>query len=102
MPIYAYGCSSCGLKKDVMQKMNDAPLHTCPECGKETFTKQLTAAGFQLKGSGYYVTDFKGGAKKKDGKPEIQSEDKPAAKPDAAAAPAPAASAAPQVTSGPA
>jgi putative FmdB family regulatory protein len=57
MPIYAYGCSSCGLKKDVMQKMNDAPLHTCPECGKETFTKQLTAAGFQLKGSGYYVTE---------------------------------------------
>jgi putative FmdB family regulatory protein len=55
MPIYAYGCSSCGLKKDVMQKMNDAPLHTCPECGKETFTKQLTAAGFQLKGSGYYA-----------------------------------------------
>ena len=83
MPIYAYGCSSCGLKKDVMQKMNDAPLHTCPECGKETFTKQLTAAGFQLKGSGYYVTDFKGGAKKKDGKPEIKSEDKSAAKPDA-------------------
>ncbi|MEO8342963.1 MAG: FmdB family zinc ribbon protein [Gallionella sp.] len=93
MPIYAYGCSSCGLKKDVMQKMNDAPLHTCPECGKETFTKQLTAAGFQLKGSGYYVTDFKGGARKQDGKPEgkspeIKSEDKPAGKPDATPAPA--------------
>jgi putative FmdB family regulatory protein len=82
MPIYAYGCSSCGLKKDVMQKMNDAPLHTCPECGKETFTKQLTAAGFQLKGNGYYVTDFKGGAKK-EGKPEIKSADSPTAKPDA-------------------
>ena len=59
MPIYAYGCSSCGLQKDVLQKMSDAPLTTCPECGKETFAKQLTAAGFQLKGSGYYATDFK-------------------------------------------
>ena len=59
MPIYAYGCSSCGLQKDVMQKMSDAPLTTCPECGKETLVKQLTAAGFQLKGSGYYATDFK-------------------------------------------
>ena len=59
MPIYAYGCSSCGLQKDVMQKMSEAPLTTCPECGKETFAKRLTAAGFQLKGSGYYATDFK-------------------------------------------
>ncbi len=59
MPIYAYACSSCGTHKDVMQKMSDAPLTVCPECGKETFTKQLTAAGFQLKGNGYYVTDFK-------------------------------------------
>ena len=59
MPIYAYACSSCGVQKDVMQKMSDAPLTVCPECGKETFTKQLTAAGFQLKGSGYYATDFK-------------------------------------------
>ena len=59
MPIYAYACTDCGLQKDVMQKMSDDPLKTCPECGKESFTKQLTAAGFQLKGSGYYVTDFK-------------------------------------------
>lgn len=59
MPIYAYRCSSCDCQKDVMQKMSDAPLSLCPECGKETFTKQLTAAGFQLKGSGYYATDFK-------------------------------------------
>ncbi|MBI3480872.1 MAG: zinc ribbon domain-containing protein [Nitrosomonadales bacterium] len=65
MPIYAYGCSSCGLQKDVMQKMSDAPLSTCPECGKETLTKQLTAAGFQLKGNGYYVTDFKNGPQSK-------------------------------------
>lgn len=59
MPIYAYACSGCGLQKDVMQKMSDAPLTVCPECGKETFARQLTAAGFQLKGSGYYATDFK-------------------------------------------
>ncbi|MBI5435512.1 MAG: zinc ribbon domain-containing protein [Nitrosomonadales bacterium] len=65
MPIYAYGCSSCGLQKDVMQKMGDAPLTTCPECGKETFAKQLTAASFQLKGSGYYATDFKNGSQPK-------------------------------------
>jgi putative FmdB family regulatory protein len=71
MPIYAYRCSSCGCQKDVMQKMSDAPLGTCPECGKESFSKQLTAAGFQLKGSGYYVTDFKGGPKKPDAKPEV-------------------------------
>ncbi|HUV99720.1 MAG TPA: FmdB family zinc ribbon protein [Gallionella sp.] len=75
MPIYAYGCSSCGLQKDVMQKISDAPLSTCPECGKETFNKQLTAAGFQLKGSGYYVTDFKNGTKKPDtGKPEAKTD----------------------------
>ena len=59
MPIYAYACSSCGLQKDVLQKMSDAPLAACPECGKETFSKQLTAAGFQLKGGGYYATDFR-------------------------------------------
>ena len=65
MPIYAYSCSSCGLQKDVMQKLSDAPLTTCPECGKETLAKQLTAAGFQLKGSGYYATDFKNGSQSK-------------------------------------
>lgn len=59
MPIYEYRCSSCGKQEDVMQKMSDAPLTTCPACGKETFSKQLSAAGFQLKGNGYYVTDFK-------------------------------------------
>jgi putative FmdB family regulatory protein len=59
MPIYAYKCSACGFAKDTLQKMSDAPLTTCPECGQETFTKQVTAAGFQLKGSGWYVTDFR-------------------------------------------
>ncbi|MEJ6006675.1 FmdB family zinc ribbon protein [Paucibacter sp. AS339] len=62
MPIYAYRCSTCGHAKDVLQKMSDAPLSTCPACGAEAFQKQITAAGFQLKGSGWYVTDFKGGA----------------------------------------
>jgi putative FmdB family regulatory protein len=61
MPIYAYKCESCGLAKDVLQKMSDTPLTDCPGCGAPTFKKQLTAAGFQLKGSGWYVTDFKGG-----------------------------------------
>ncbi|MBI1174586.1 MAG: zinc ribbon domain-containing protein [Sideroxydans sp.] len=65
MPIYEYRCSSCGAQKDVMQKLSDPLLTTCPECGKETFSKQLSAAGFQLKGSGYYVTDFKNGNKPK-------------------------------------
>lgn len=61
MPIYAYRCESCGFGKDALQKMSDAPLTICPECGKDTFRKQVTAAGFQLKGSGWYVTDFRGG-----------------------------------------
>ena len=61
MPIYAYKCESCGFAKDVLQKISDAPLEDCPTCGKSSFKKQLTAAGFQLKGSGWYATDFKGG-----------------------------------------
>jgi putative FmdB family regulatory protein len=62
MPIYAYKCDSCGHAKDVLQKMSDDPLTKCPSCDAPTFNKQLTAAGFQLKGSGWYATDFKGGA----------------------------------------
>ena len=62
MPIYAYRCSACGHAKDVLQKLSDAPLTTCPSCGTESFSKQVTAAGFQLKGSGWYATDFKGGS----------------------------------------
>jgi putative FmdB family regulatory protein len=62
MPIYAYKCGSCGHAKDVLQKISDTPLTDCPACGKATFSKQLTAAGFQLKGSGWYATDFKGGS----------------------------------------
>ena len=59
MPIYAYACSACGHAKDVLQKLSDAPLTQCPACGAESFSKQVTAAGFQLKGSGWYATDFK-------------------------------------------
>lgn len=63
MPIYAYRCSSCGFEKDVMHKVADPVLTTCPSCHTENFAKQLTAPGFQLKGSGWYATDFKGGGK---------------------------------------
>ncbi|WP_395141108.1 FmdB family zinc ribbon protein [Schlegelella aquatica] len=62
MPIYAYKCESCGHGQDVMQKISDPLLTVCPQCGASTFRKQVTAAGFQLKGSGWYVTDFRGGS----------------------------------------
>lgn len=62
MPIYAYRCDACGFAKDVLQKISDAPLTQCLSCGKESFRKQVTAAGFQLKGTGWYVTDFRGGS----------------------------------------
>jgi putative FmdB family regulatory protein len=61
MPIYAYKCDACGHAKDVLQKMSDDPLTDCPVCGAPQFNKQLTAPGFQLKGTGWYATDFKGG-----------------------------------------
>ncbi len=62
MPIYAYRCASCGHARDVLQKISDAPLTTCPACAAGTFAKQLTAPGFQLKGTGWYATDFSGKA----------------------------------------
>jgi putative FmdB family regulatory protein len=66
MPIYAYKCSACGHAQDVLQKMSDEPLTVCPACHGATYSKQVTAAGFQLKGSGWYVTDFRDGGKKAD------------------------------------
>jgi putative FmdB family regulatory protein len=72
MPTYAYRCSGCGFEQDVMQKLADAPLTVCPGCKSETFVKQLTAAGIQLKGSGWYATDFKGGSK-----PAVESDNPP-------------------------
>ena len=62
MPIYDYECSSCGHKAEVMRKISAASVEACPECGKETFAKQVSAPSFQLTGSGWYATDFKGGS----------------------------------------
>ena len=63
MPIYEYRCGQCGHKLESLQKFSDAPLTTCPACGKEALSKLVSAAGFQLKGSGWYQTDFRGGSK---------------------------------------
>ncbi|GJG93990.1 FmdB family zinc ribbon protein [Cupriavidus pauculus] len=94
MPIYAYRCDACGHGRDVLQKMSDAPLTDCPSCGTAgTFKKQLTAAGFQLKGSGWYVTDFRGGSG--GASAPATSNSTPAGDAAPAAAAAPAASAAP-------
>ncbi|MDO9479592.1 MAG: zinc ribbon domain-containing protein [Hydrogenophaga sp.] len=109
MPIYAYKCESCGHAKDVLQKMSDDPLSVCPACGQPSFRKQVTAAGFQLKGSGWYVTDFRGGnttttapAVAADGAaPTAESAGKPAAESVPAPAAAPAASPAPSSGSTP-
>lgn len=75
MPIYEYRCADCGVQKDHLQKVSDSPLDTCPACGSKAYAKALTAAGFQLKGSGWYATDFKGGASNagKTGKAESSS-----------------------------
>jgi len=93
MPIYAYKCGSCGHAKDVLQKISDPALSACPACGADSFSKQITAAGFQLKGSGWYATDFRGGstaaAAKADDKPAdaAKGESTPAAaKPETPAA----------------
>ena len=103
MPIYEYRCTSCGHQQEFLQKVSDAPVTTCTACGKATFAKMLTAAGFQLKGSGWYATDFKSkgpgpaakadaapsaektaGESKADGKIESKGESKPESKADGA------------------
>ena len=96
MPIYAYKCSACGHAADVLQKISDAPLTVCPNCGQATYAKQVTAAGFQLKGSGWYVTDFRGngsGAAASSAKPAESSTPAASAAPsgDSGASAAPAA-----------
>jgi putative FmdB family regulatory protein len=89
MPIYEYRCSSCGFQKEYLRKLSDPVLTVCPECGKETFSKMLSAAGFQLKGSGWYATDFRNSGAKPAAKPDAKSttasggKDKGDAKPDA-------------------
>ena len=75
MPIYAYRCTSCGHAQDVLQKISDPVLTVCPACGASAYAKQVTAAGFQLKGSGWYATDFRGGNA---AKPDAAKSDKPA------------------------
>ncbi len=64
MPIYEYKCSACSHELESLQKFSDAPLVTCPACGKDALTKLVSAAGFQLKGSGWYQTDFRGSGAK--------------------------------------
>jgi putative FmdB family regulatory protein len=106
MPIYEYRCAECGFQEEHLQKVSEPPLTVCPSCGKPKFEKLLSAAGFQLKGSGWYATDFKGGAKKaeakadakadstaeakaeskSESKPEAKAESKPASKAEAKAA----------------
>jgi len=87
MPIYEYRCSECGFQEEYLQKVSEPPLSVCPSCGKATFQKLLSAAGFQLKGSGWYATDFRNSgtkaAKSGDSKPGGAADSKPEAKAEA-------------------
>jgi len=83
MPIYEYRCSSCGFQKEYLRKVSDPLMSVCPECNQNTFSKMLSAAGFQLKGSGWYATDFKNSGSKPAAKAAVESGDKGAAKSDA-------------------
>ena len=107
MPIYEYVCKACGKEAEILQRMSDEPATECPACGKPALTKNISAAGFRLKGAGWYETDFKSGAKKNvagdasaapaAAPAAAAGSDKPAATP-AAAAPAAAAAAKPSTT----
>ncbi len=102
MPIYAYKCSACGHAKDVLQKISDDPLTVCPACGASAFSKQVTAAGFQLRGAGWYVSDFRGnGDGANSGVGKAAEEAKPTADAAPAAASASAAVPAPSPVSTP-
>src|SRR3954468_13941665 len=103
MPIYAYRCEECGFAKDVLQKISDPVLTVCLSCGKPSFKKQLTAAGFQLKGTGWYATDFRGGAAPSTGTASgpVDGSATAAATPAAAPAKSDAAPAAPATTATP-
>lgn len=101
MPIYAYRCSACGHAQDVLQKMSDPLLVTCPECGQNTYEKQVTAASFRLKGTGWYVTDFRGEGKP-DAPPSESDHSAPHAATAAEATPASAAAATPASAPAPA
>ncbi len=92
MPIYAYRCDECGFSKDVLQKISDPVLTVCPSCSKSSFKKQVTAAGFQLKGTGWYVTDFRGGSAPATGTaPNASAAPAASSESTAASTPAPAA-----------
>jgi len=82
MPIYEYRCSSCGFQKEYLKKVSDPVMTVCPECNKNTFSKMLSAAGFQLKGSGWYATDFKNSGSKPAAKAAAAADGKSAAKSD--------------------
>ncbi len=90
MPIYEYRCTNCGHELEVLQKFSDPALTGCPDCNTESLVKQVSAAGFQLKGSGWYATDFKGGGKSpaKEAKTEAAAESKAESSSDAKPAPA--------------
>jgi putative FmdB family regulatory protein len=96
MPIYEYRCESCSFQEEYLQKVSEPPKTVCPSCGKETFRKMVSAAGFQLKGSGWYVTDFRnksgGSSSSASASGKAESSDKTASSGEAAATPAPAAS----------
>ncbi|GAB2869961.1 hypothetical protein GCM10027277_44050 [Pseudoduganella ginsengisoli] len=102
MPIYAYRCEECGHADEVLQKISDPQLTDCPACSKSSFKKQLTAAGFQLKGTGWYVTDFRGGSAPATGVASAPKTDAAAAAPAAEPSPAAAAPAAPAADTKPA
>ena len=85
MPIYEYRCSACGHEKDALQKMSDPPLVECPNCGQAALVKLVSAAGFQLKGSGWYATDFKGGSGGKAGTGKPAGSADAGSKPDGSA-----------------
>ena len=104
MPIYEYRCTACGHELEALQKITEPPLSSCPECRTDTLTKLVSAAGFQLKGSGWYVTDFRDGGKSGGDKTSVSSPSdgasaKPAEAPASAPAPAPAPAAAPSAPS---
>ena len=100
MPIYEYACRACGTQREVMQKVSESPLTQCPACGAEAFEKKVSAAGFQLKGGGWYVTDFRDGSRKVAGGTDASSDTSttpasaspPAGGDSASSTPAPAAS----------
>jgi len=90
MPIYEYRCDSCGFQKEHLQKMSDPQLTTCPDCGQESYSKLLSAAGFQLKGNGWYATDFRGSTSGAGGTSAPATSPAEAAAPAASDGPAPA------------